>query len=51
MLRHPILGYTSMHTGVDWEAPMGTPIRAAGAGTVETAGWNGGNGETRARAA
>jgi murein DD-endopeptidase MepM/ murein hydrolase activator NlpD len=46
MLRHPILGYTSMHTGVDWEAPLGSPIVAAGAGTIETAGWNGSNGET-----
>jgi len=46
MLRHPILGYTRMHTGVDWEAPLGSPIVAAGPGTIETAGWNGGNGET-----
>jgi murein DD-endopeptidase MepM/ murein hydrolase activator NlpD len=32
---HPILGYTKMHTGVDWSAPMGTPIYASGNGTIE----------------
>ena len=37
--RHPILGYTKMHTGVDWAAPTGTPIYAAGNGTIEKAGW------------
>jgi murein DD-endopeptidase MepM/ murein hydrolase activator NlpD len=42
---HPILGYTKMHTGVDWAAPMGTPIFAAGTGTVEKAGWEGGYGK------
>ena len=31
---HPILGYSRPHTGVDWAAPMGTPILAAGNGTV-----------------
>ncbi len=34
---HPILGYTRPHTGVDWGAPLGTPIIAAGSGTVLTA--------------
>jgi murein DD-endopeptidase MepM/ murein hydrolase activator NlpD len=42
---HPILGYTKMHTGVDWAAPMGTPIFASGSGIVEKAGWEGGYGK------
>ena len=31
---HPVLGYTRPHTGVDWTAPIGTPILSAGNGTV-----------------
>ncbi len=31
---HPILGYSRPHTGVDWAAPLGTPIVASGSGTV-----------------
>jgi len=31
--RHPILGYRKMHAGVDFAAPRGTPILAAGSGT------------------
>lgn len=42
--RHPILGYSIMHKGVDFAAPTGTPIQAAGSGTAEKAGWNGGYG-------
>ncbi|MCM2440098.1 M23 family metallopeptidase [Agrobacterium vitis] len=42
MRRHPILGYSRMHTGVDWGAPSGSPIIAAGSGTVEKAGWDSG---------
>ena len=43
--RHPIIGISKMHTGVDWAAPYGTPIFASGNGTVETAGWEGGYGK------
>jgi murein DD-endopeptidase MepM/ murein hydrolase activator NlpD len=43
--RHPILGYTKMHTGVDWAAPYGTPIYAAGNGTIEKEGWESGYGK------
>jgi murein DD-endopeptidase MepM/ murein hydrolase activator NlpD len=43
--RHPILGYSKMHTGVDWSAPYGTPIFASGNGTVEKVGWEGGYGK------
>ena len=39
--RHPVLGYTKMHRGVDFAAPRGNPIYAAGSGRVETAGRNG----------
>jgi murein DD-endopeptidase MepM/ murein hydrolase activator NlpD len=43
--RHPILGYSKMHTGVDWAAPRGTPIYASGNGIVATAGWESGYGK------
>ena len=43
--RHPILGYSKMHTGVDWAAPYGTPIFSSGNGTVERVGWEGGYGK------
>ncbi|QKV20293.1 M23 family metallopeptidase [Oricola thermophila] len=43
--RHPILGYTRMHWGVDWAAPRGTPIIAPGDGTVVKAGWSNGYGK------
>ncbi len=41
---HPILGYTRPHTGVDFAAPIGTPIFAAGNGTIVQAGWSSGYG-------
>jgi murein DD-endopeptidase MepM/ murein hydrolase activator NlpD len=41
---HPLLHYTKMHTGVDWAAPMGTPIYASGNGVIEKMGWEGGYG-------
>jgi murein DD-endopeptidase MepM/ murein hydrolase activator NlpD len=43
--RHPILGYTKMHTGVDWAAPSGTAIYASGNGVVEKAGLESGYGK------
>ncbi len=46
MRKHPLLGYTKMHTGIDFGVPYGTPIRAAGAGVVEIAGRHGAYGVT-----
>ncbi|MCC8146375.1 MAG: peptidoglycan DD-metalloendopeptidase family protein [Bacteroidales bacterium] len=43
---HPVHGNARMHTGVDLKASMGTPIYATGNGTVESAKWNGGYGNT-----
>ena len=42
--KHPILGYTKLHTGTDFAAPTGTPIMASGDGKVTKAGWCGGGG-------
>ena len=42
--KHPVLGFTRAHKGVDFRAPTGTPIPAAGAGRVTARGYNRGHG-------
>ena len=42
--RHPVLGYAKMHTGTDWANKVGTPILAAGNGTIIKSGWTAGYG-------
>lgn len=43
--RHPVLGYTKLHRGVDFAAPKGVPIMAAGDGVIEMLGRNGSYGK------
>jgi murein DD-endopeptidase MepM/ murein hydrolase activator NlpD len=40
--KHPILGFTRLHAGIDFAAPRGTPVFSAANGTIEFIGWNGG---------
>jgi murein DD-endopeptidase MepM/ murein hydrolase activator NlpD len=42
---HPLLHIKEFHSGVDWAAPVGTPIFAAGNGTIEEIGPKGGYGK------
>ncbi len=44
MRMHPLLGYSKMHKGVDFGAPTGTPIFAAGSGIIEEIGMKSGFG-------
>ncbi|KAF7774517.1 hypothetical protein PCIT_a0976 [Pseudoalteromonas citrea] len=39
--KHPVLGYNRLHKGLDFGAPIGTPIMAAGNGTIQSANWAG----------
>jgi murein DD-endopeptidase MepM/ murein hydrolase activator NlpD len=43
---HPVLKVFRPHYGVDYGAPVGTPVRATAAGTVVSVGWDGGGGNT-----
>ena len=45
MRKHPISGYNKLHKGVDFAAPIGTPIYAGGNGVIEFVGRNGGYGK------
>ncbi|MBL6675050.1 MAG: M23 family metallopeptidase [Alphaproteobacteria bacterium] len=45
MRKHPISGFNKMHKGVDFAAPIGTPVYAGGNGVIEMVGVNGGYGK------
>ncbi len=44
--KHPILGYSRAHNGVDYGAPSGAPVAAVAPGVVTMAGWTSGGGRT-----
>jgi murein DD-endopeptidase MepM/ murein hydrolase activator NlpD len=44
--KHPILGYSRAHNGVDYHAPSGAPVAAVAPGVVTMAGWSNGGGRT-----
>ena len=41
---HPVLKVRRPHNGVDFAAPIGTPVRSVADGVIKSAGWNGGSG-------
>ncbi|WP_309621558.1 M23 family metallopeptidase [Novosphingobium sp.] len=44
MRRHPVLGYSRLHAGIDFGAAYGSPIYAVSDGRVSFSGWHGGHG-------
>jgi murein DD-endopeptidase MepM/ murein hydrolase activator NlpD len=42
--KDPLLGTPALHSGMDFRAPTGAPIKATASGVVAKAGWNGGYG-------
>ena len=42
--KDPLLGTPALHSGMDFRAPVGFPVKATAAGVVVKAGWNGGYG-------